>query len=199
MPALDEVGLERSIRSVHIGDHQRAEVRSSDDPSQLVNEAIRVVYGLRVYLPAALVGAAVTRLIGALDTRLREWRRATHNTHLAVPIYAPDGTTVLRTVEVDSEPEAGPSGTFEQWGAHFPVACGLSGQSPPQPLARSHFTTVNGIIGLDRGAARWHFERQAFEILVRSVQTIVPRLHDGRVDADGQFEDRGDFEIARQV
>jgi hypothetical protein len=44
---------------------------------------------------------AVDRLVAAIDRRVRTWRRQSGNPTLVIPIYGPDGKTIIHTVDVD--------------------------------------------------------------------------------------------------
>lgn len=99
-PVLRDAGLPTTISVRTFGDHMRDEYRSRE-AIELLAAAGSTVYGLRIYLPSTLVGVAVDRLVAAIDGRVRTWRRHSGNPTLEVPIYGPDGKTIVHTVDVD--------------------------------------------------------------------------------------------------
>jgi len=99
-PALAAAGLPTTIEVHHYGDHEVPEYRSRD-AELLAAASLPIVYGLHVYLPAKLTDLAATKLASEIAARIRKWRRETGNDNLEVPIYGPDGETVIRTIEVD--------------------------------------------------------------------------------------------------
>jgi len=100
-PLLKDAGLPTTISVHNYGDHMRDGYRSHDAIETALAAAGGTVYGLRIYLPSTLVGIAVGRLVSAIDRRVRTWRRQSGNPTLEVPIYGPDGKTIIHTVDVD--------------------------------------------------------------------------------------------------
>jgi hypothetical protein len=100
-PALKDAGLPTTISFHNYGSHMRDEYRSYEAIEAALAAAGGTVYGLRIYLPSTLVGIAVDRLVAAIDRRVRTWRRQSGNTTVQVPIYGPDGKTVIHTVDVE--------------------------------------------------------------------------------------------------
>lgn len=98
--ALKASGLPTTITIHHVGGHEEVETRSIEGQAGLVLASI-VIYQLRIYLPNALTDLVVKKVVADLDQRIRRWRRKTGNTKLEVPIYGPDGETVIHTVERD--------------------------------------------------------------------------------------------------
>jgi hypothetical protein len=99
--ALRASGLPTTITINSIGDHQQPETR---DVTAGLTLAAVVIYQLRIYLPNALTEFMVKKAVDELDRRIRSWRRRTGNTRLEVPIYGPDGKTVIHIVERDEDP-----------------------------------------------------------------------------------------------
>jgi hypothetical protein len=104
-PALEEAELSTSITVDHVGEHVETEYRSHDEVLRLAAAAVPpVVYVLRVYVPPALTDLALSKFVAGIDAAIRKWRRDTGNTGLVVPIYGPDGETIIRTVEREKPP-----------------------------------------------------------------------------------------------
>lgn len=98
-PALVEAGMSTTITFDHFGDHAIVEKRSRDEALRLAAEASRaVVYQLRIYLPPAAIALGLEKLVERIDAAIRKWRRDTGNPDLTVPIYGPDGETIIHTV-----------------------------------------------------------------------------------------------------
>ena len=64
-----------------------------------------MIYELRVYLPPAAIALGLEKLVDRIDAAIRNWRRDTGNTGITVPIYGPDGETVIHRVEKDADPK----------------------------------------------------------------------------------------------
>lgn len=104
-PALEDAGLSTTITVDHVGDHEETQYRSVGEALRLAAEAVPpVVYVLRVYLPPAATALALDKLVAGIDAAIRKWRRDTGNTGVEVPIYGPDGKTIISTVERDKPP-----------------------------------------------------------------------------------------------
>jgi hypothetical protein len=102
-PTLVEAGMSTTITIEHVGDHMEPETRSRDDLLRLAAAAgSAVVYALRIYLPGGLTDLAVKKSVEGLDAAIRKWRRDNGNTGLTVPIYGPDGKTIIHTVDKDA-------------------------------------------------------------------------------------------------
>ena len=63
-----------------------------------------MIYELRVYLPPAAIALGLEKLVGRIDAAIRKWRYETGNIAITVPIYGPDGETIIHRVEKDAAP-----------------------------------------------------------------------------------------------
>jgi hypothetical protein len=106
--ALKAAGLPTEIAVHSVGEHE-LESRTFGNMLRLGAEAAPIViYQLRIYLPPALTSLAVSKVVADLDQRIRRWRRRTGHTKLEVPIYGPDGETIIHIVEVEPADSADP-------------------------------------------------------------------------------------------
>ena len=102
-PALEEAGIVGPVTFSYVGSHQAGQTRTTKDVGDLLLTAGTLyVYSLALYLPNKIAGGVIDRLVERLAEQVRSWRRVTGNTHLDVPIYGPDGETILTTVHRES-------------------------------------------------------------------------------------------------
>ena len=104
-PALEEAGLSTSVSIVHDGDHEETEYRSGEEAVRLGREAAQaVIYELSIYLPPAAIAFGLERLADRIEAAFWKWRRDRGQPGLKVPIYGPDGKTIIRTVAAERPP-----------------------------------------------------------------------------------------------
>ena len=100
--ALGDVGATKRYSLKHVG--ARHVARRGVIPYQVGPAAESlVVHSANVYIPARLLEEVGDPLLDALERRIGDWRRQSHNEELEVPMYGPDGE-VLRVAK--SEPDS---------------------------------------------------------------------------------------------